>query len=61
MIHPVPADIWRSVTHHEGGAGFVESFDDDAVFVVYNGDLLAKASRREDLEWAIPDFVDVLP
>jgi hypothetical protein len=55
--------LFRSVTHRRGGArhGLVTSFNDESVYVLYNGDLIALPSPREDLDWSHPDLVEAEP
>jgi hypothetical protein len=61
MIEPTEADIGRAVVYtgnrYPGGKleeGVITSFNDSAVFVLYRGDLRAKATSHEDLEWSFP-------
>lgn len=60
MINPVPTDLFRSVTPHRKRPGhdrdgLIEWYDQWSVYVRYNGDQLARATRRDDLDWLSPD------
>ena len=61
MIEPAAADVGRAVIYtgnlYPGGKveeGVITSFNHWQVFVRYRGDTHAKATSREDLEWAHP-------
>lgn len=57
MIEPTPSDIGRTVVYRDQAIGQVEegviiSYNANYVLVRYTGDPIAKATRRQDLEWA---------
>jgi len=61
VIHPTEADIGRQVYYtgnrYPGGEieeGVITSFNEHTVFVLYRGDLRAKGTSPEDLEWSHP-------
>ena len=56
MISPSETDIGRAVFYRQPympapDRGIVIGFNEDVVFVRYDGDMGAKATRRDDLEW----------
>lgn len=52
MIDPTGDDIGRKVVYR-GEEGVITSFNDSYVFVRYGSDFGVKATRREDLEFAL--------
>lgn len=68
MINPVKNDIGRNVTYmgnyvNNGKPewGVVTSFNDDYVFVQYEGESNSKATKREDLIWGRYNLAHGLP
>jgi hypothetical protein len=63
MIHPTEADIGRSVTYRgrrkgppaKPEEGVITSFNESFVFVRYGDWKASRATRREDLEWIMPN------
>jgi len=54
MIHPTTKDLGRRVVFTPSSPkerGKITSFNEDFVFVRYDGDTHSKATRYEDLEW----------
>lgn len=55
MINPKKEDIGKIVYYKQGTQeyefGIITSFNDSYIFVMYDGDIHSKATRREDLEW----------
>lgn len=60
MIEPTEQDVGRGVVYQAGhpGAlleqGTLKSFNAYTVFVLYQGDMQAKGTDREDLRWLCP-------
>lgn len=67
MIEPDQHDLYRSVMRHDHpvvgkiAAGLIEAYNARYVFVVWNGDHVARAMRREDLDWCHPAAAPTLP